>query len=41
VGALSAGRPEDLMHARRLLAAGGALADPAPLGDEAADLSAL
>jgi len=40
-GALSVGRPEDLMHARRLLAAGGAVRDPAVLEDEGADLSEL
>ena len=39
--ALSIGRPEDLMHARRLLAAGGELADPEVLGDLGSDLSAL
>jgi 3-phenylpropionate/trans-cinnamate dioxygenase ferredoxin reductase subunit len=40
-GALSVGRPEDLMHARRLLAAGGELGDPELLADEGADLSEL
>jgi len=42
VAALSVGRPEDLMHARRLLAAGGELGDrSAALGDPGADLSSL
>jgi 3-phenylpropionate/trans-cinnamate dioxygenase ferredoxin reductase component len=41
VAALSAGRPEDLMHARRLLAAGGELADAEVLGDLGSDLSEL
>jgi 3-phenylpropionate/trans-cinnamate dioxygenase ferredoxin reductase subunit len=41
VGALSVGRPEDLMQARRLLAAGGALSDPAVLADQGSDLSEL
>jgi 3-phenylpropionate/trans-cinnamate dioxygenase ferredoxin reductase component len=41
VAALSVGRPEDLMHARRLLAAGGELADPEVLGDPGSDLSEL
>ena len=39
--ALSVGRPEDLMHARRLLAAGGELADPEVMGYLGSDLSAL
>ena len=42
VGALSLGRPEDLMQARRLLAGGGELGDRAGLlGDEGTDLSSL
>ena len=41
VAALSVGRPEDLMHARRLLAAGGETADPEVLADPGADLGAL
>jgi 3-phenylpropionate/trans-cinnamate dioxygenase ferredoxin reductase subunit len=42
VAALSVGRPEDLMHARRLLAAGGELGDRAGLlADAGADLSEL
>jgi 3-phenylpropionate/trans-cinnamate dioxygenase ferredoxin reductase subunit len=42
VGALSAGRPEDLMHARRLLASGGELGARADaLADLGADLAAL
>ena len=42
VAALSVGRPEDLMHARRLLAAGGELGDRSvALGDLGADLSDL
>ena len=41
VGALSVERAEDLMHARRLLAAGGELGDPSVLGDLGADLSEL
>jgi 3-phenylpropionate/trans-cinnamate dioxygenase ferredoxin reductase component len=41
VAALSVGRPEDLMHARRLLAAGGELGDPEVLGDPGSDLSEL
>ena len=39
--ALSVGRAEDLMHARRLLAAGGELRDPAALADLGADLAEL
>jgi 3-phenylpropionate/trans-cinnamate dioxygenase ferredoxin reductase subunit len=41
VAALSVGRAEDLMHARRLLASGGALRDPSVLADQGADLSEL
>ena len=42
VAALSVGRPEDLMHARRLLAAGGELGGRSDvLGDLGADLSSL
>jgi 3-phenylpropionate/trans-cinnamate dioxygenase ferredoxin reductase subunit len=41
VGALSVGRPEDLMQARRLLAAGGGIEDPGVLEDPGSDLSAL
>ena len=41
VGALSSGRPEDLMQARRLLAGGGAVRDAALLGDPGSDLSEL
>ena len=41
VGALSMGRAEDLMHARRLLASSGELADPEVLGDLGTDLSEL
>ncbi len=41
VAALSVGRPEDLMHARRLLAGGGELADPDALADLGTDLSSL
>jgi 3-phenylpropionate/trans-cinnamate dioxygenase ferredoxin reductase subunit len=42
VAALSVGRPEDLMHARRLLAEGPELGDRAgALGDLGADLAAL
>jgi hypothetical protein len=35
------GRPEDLMHARRLLASGGSLRDPSVLADQGSDLSEL
>jgi 3-phenylpropionate/trans-cinnamate dioxygenase ferredoxin reductase component len=41
VGALSVGRPEDLMQARRLLASGGEVGDPSALGDLGIDLSEL
>ena len=42
VAALSVGRPEDLMHARRLLAAGGELGERSgSLADLGADLSSL
>jgi len=41
VAALSVGRPEDLMHARRMLAAGGEVASPAALADEGVDLAEL
>jgi 3-phenylpropionate/trans-cinnamate dioxygenase ferredoxin reductase subunit len=41
VAALSVGRPEDLMHARRLLAGGAELRDPAVLEDPGTDLSSL
>jgi 3-phenylpropionate/trans-cinnamate dioxygenase ferredoxin reductase subunit len=42
VAALSAGRPEDLMHARRLLAAGGELGmRPEALADPGSDLAEL
>jgi 3-phenylpropionate/trans-cinnamate dioxygenase ferredoxin reductase subunit len=40
--ALSVGRPEDLPHARRMIAAGGAVSGPLEaLGDESTDLSTL
>src|ERR687885_1825510 len=40
--AVTVGRPEELMHARRILAAGGTLRGPeAALGDEGADLGEL
>src|SRR5688572_19477629 len=42
VAALSVGRPEDLMQARRLLASGGELGERASaLADEGSDLSSL
>ena len=41
VAALSVGRPEDLMQARRLLAAGGEIGDPSVLADQGADLSEI